>query len=69
MCSMATNGDQTNCKKTIQRPVLARTWSENYDLTDIEVPGTPKTPRTSTTPGRIIQEKNTIRNQKIKWKF
>lgn len=33
------------------RPVLARTWSENYEIQDIEVPGTPKTPRTSTTPG------------------
>lgn len=33
------------------RPVLARTWSESYEIQDIEVPGTPKTPRTSTTPG------------------
>lgn len=33
------------------RPVLARTWSDNYDIQDVEVPGTPKTPRTSTTPG------------------
>lgn len=33
------------------RPVLSRTWSESYEKQDIEIPGTPKTPRTSTTPG------------------
>lgn len=36
------------------RPVLTRTWSENYEIQDVEVPGTPKTPRTSTTPGIVI---------------
>lgn len=36
------------------RPVLARTWSENYEIQDVEVPGTPKTPRTSTTPGIVV---------------
>lgn len=42
----------TKAKKP--RPVLARTWSESYELEDVEVPGTPKTPRTSTTPGIYI---------------
>lgn len=44
-----TNGEQYKARKP--RPLQARTtsWSENCD--DIEVPGTPKTPRTSTTPG------------------
>nr|CAI5846985.1 unnamed protein product [Callosobruchus analis] len=26
-------------------------WSEIYDMDDVDVPGSPKTPRTSTTPG------------------
>ncbi|XP_023011515.1 GTP cyclohydrolase punch isoform X1 [Leptinotarsa decemlineata] len=48
-----TNGDHcaNNIKTKKSLPVLSRTWSENYDITDVEVPGTPKTPRTSTTPG------------------
>lgn len=49
---METNGDQFGhaiVKKP--KPLICRSWSENYD--DVEVPGTPKTPRTSTTPGRL----------------
>lgn len=51
---METNGQ--NCEYTDRRPKLAplktRTvsWTDNGD--DIEVPGTPRTPRTSTTPGK-----------------
>ncbi|XP_028131329.1 GTP cyclohydrolase 1 isoform X1 [Diabrotica virgifera virgifera] len=51
---MATvNGDHTtnNIKAKKPRPLLARTWSENYEIKDVEVPGSPQTPRTSTTPG------------------
>lgn len=38
-----------NCKKP--GPLRNVTWSENVDETDLEVPGTPRTPRTSKTPG------------------
>lgn len=34
------------------KPLLCRAWSENCQ--EVDVPGTPKTPRTSTTPGRIF---------------
>lgn len=50
-----TNGEHCiNSIKAVakkQRPMLARTWSDTYEIEDIEIPGTPKTPRTSTTPG------------------
>lgn len=32
-------------------PLRSVTWSENVDETELEIPGTPRTPRTSTTPG------------------
>ncbi|XP_045464213.1 GTP cyclohydrolase 1-like [Harmonia axyridis] len=44
---MTSNGENCNNRK----PAVSRTLSENYDLNDVEVPGTPKTPRTSATPG------------------
>lgn len=53
-----TNGDACQCVER-PRPKLAplttRTvsWSENTN-DDIEIPGTPKTPRTSTTPGNNV---------------
>lgn len=37
---------------TMKKPGPLRTWNDNADETDLEVPGTPRTPRTSTTPGR-----------------
>lgn len=43
------NGEQ----KRRPRPLIARAWSENFD--DVEIPGTPKTPRTSTTPGSFFK--------------
>lgn len=47
---MTSNGENCNGKS-----VLSRTLSENYDVKDVEVPGTPKTPRTSATPGRFFR--------------
>lgn len=50
---MESNGEK--CGLSDRRPKLAPlvsrsvSWTDNGD--DIEVPGTPKTPRTSTTPG------------------
>lgn len=37
-------------------PLSVRTisWSESMNQDDLEVPGTPRTPRTSTTPGKFI---------------
>ncbi|KAJ8922288.1 hypothetical protein NQ315_004227 [Exocentrus adspersus] len=50
-----TNGDHCAGNSVVAkkktRPVLVKTWSENYEINDVEVPGTPRTPRTSTTPG------------------
>nr|CAH7744018.1 unnamed protein product [Callosobruchus chinensis] len=42
------NGDRCPHNLAKLRPV---NWSESYDMDDVDVPGTPKTPRTSTTPG------------------
>ncbi|VEN52951.1 unnamed protein product, partial [Callosobruchus maculatus] len=42
------NGDRCPHNLANLRPV---NWSESYDMDDVDVPGTPKTPRTSTTPG------------------
>ncbi|KAK9887177.1 hypothetical protein WA026_020631 [Henosepilachna vigintioctopunctata] len=47
--AMTSNGDSCNNRKPAA--LLTRTLSENYELNDVEVPGTPKTPRTSATPG------------------
>lgn len=45
---MATsNGERYKARKP--RGLVARAWSENCE--EVEVPGSPKTPRTSTTPG------------------
>lgn len=43
----------------IKKPGPLRTvsWSENVEESNLDVPGTPRTPRTSTTPG-IVSEKN-----------
>ncbi|KAI4472115.1 gtp cyclohydrolase i [Holotrichia oblita] len=48
---METNGDKFGHHAIVKKPkpLICRSWSENYD--DVEIPGTPKTPRTSTTPG------------------
>ncbi|KAJ3662694.1 hypothetical protein Zmor_007029 [Zophobas morio] len=50
---MTTNGEcrSNGVMKSKPRPLLSRSCSENYEINDVEVPGTPKTPRTSTTPG------------------
>lgn len=46
----ASNGDAAKTPYKSAKPrLLARTWSESCD--DVDVPGSPKTPRTSTTPG------------------
>lgn len=48
---MATsNGERYKARKP--RGLVARAWSENCE--EVEVPGSPKTPRTSTTPGIYI---------------
>lgn len=41
----------------IKKPVPLRTvsWSENVEEAELDIPGTPRTPRTSTTPGDIPQ--------------
>lgn len=49
---MTTNGEKRNAKKALP---LLRSFSDNYEINDVEVPGTPKTPRTSTTPGNWIR--------------
>lgn len=33
---------------------LTRSCSENYEINEVDVPGTPKTPRTSQTPGSFL---------------
>lgn len=44
------NGERNGeMKASKPRPILNRAWSDLCD--DVEIPGTPKTPRTSTTPG------------------
>ena len=48
--TMASNGDHIKVMKP--KPIISRTWSDSYE--DVEVPGTPKTPRTSTTPGIFL---------------
>lgn len=50
---MATNGEvvTNGVRKARPRLALARSCSENYEINEVEIPGTPKTPRTSTTPG------------------
>ncbi|XP_034936717.1 saccharopine dehydrogenase-like oxidoreductase [Chelonus insularis] len=48
------NGTATIIKEdSLKKPPSLRTvtWSESVDETDLDVPGTPRTPRTSTTPG------------------
>lgn len=41
----------------IKKPLPLRTvsWSDNIEETDLDVPGTPRTPRTSTTKGTVIR--------------
>ncbi|XP_011503053.1 PREDICTED: GTP cyclohydrolase 1 isoform X2 [Ceratosolen solmsi marchali] len=52
---MSSPETQTNSKKTYPCPLRKISWGENavasIDGSDIEVPGTPRTPRTSTMPG------------------
>lgn len=55
------NGENYKAKKP--RPLLSRAWSENCE--EVEVPGTPKTPRTSTTPG-IFKHKHSKKNYSFK---
>lgn len=62
---MESNGEK--CGLSDRRPKLAPlvsrsvSWTDNGD--DIEVPGTPKTPRTSTTPGNAtVQHLHLINN-------
>jgi len=35
-------------------PLRAVSWSDNIEDTDLDVPGTPRTPRTSTTKGIVV---------------
>lgn len=39
----------TNARKL--GPLRTVSWNENVEESDLEIPGTPRTPRTSTTPG------------------
>lgn len=45
----ATKNGETYNNSRKPKPLLNRAWSENCE--EVEIPGTPKTPRTSTTPG------------------
>lgn len=48
----------------IRKPGPLRTvsWSENVEETDLDIPGTPRTPRTSTTPGSLAKVNSFERN-------
>lgn len=50
--------DEDKHTMMIKKPGPLRTvsWSENVEESNLDVPGTPRTPRTSTTPG-IVSEK------------
>lgn len=45
--------EEENNVLVVKKPGPLRTWNENTAESDLEVPGTPRTPRTSKTPGRI----------------
>lgn len=49
-------GGKDDSTGVIKKPAALRnvSWSENVEDSEIEVPGSPRTPRTSTTPG-IVQ--------------
>lgn len=53
----AMNGKVDNHAVSLPRkippPVRTISWSENVSQEDLDVPGTPRTPRTSTTPGKF----------------
>ncbi|KAG8261180.1 hypothetical protein J6590_079320 [Homalodisca vitripennis] len=57
------NGSTEMLKKAMRS--RTKSWQEEAQETDIEVPGTPKTPRTSTTPGinYFIQDSFYIRTR------
>jgi len=44
--------DNSIIKKSL--PLRAVSWSDNIEETDLNVPGTPRTPRTSTTKGIAV---------------
>ena len=44
--------DNSIIKKPL--PLRAVSWSDNIEETDLDVPGTPRTPRTSTTKGTAV---------------
>lgn len=59
---MATsNGERYKARKP--RGLVARAWSESCE--EIEVPGSPKTPRTSTTPGILNLFVLRVKNEEI----
>lgn len=41
-------------KKNMLPRLRTVSWQEEVGEADLEIPGTPKTPRTSTTPGRCL---------------
>lgn len=45
--------EEENKVVSMKKPTPLRTvsWNENVGETDLDIPGTPRTPRTSTTPG------------------
>lgn len=49
MAAPAVNGSTDVLKKAMRGRTIS--WQEEAQETEIDVPGTPKTPRTSTTPG------------------
>lgn len=55
------NNNNKDTKKP--KPLLCRAWSENCQ--EVDIPGTPKTPRTSTTPGRKKTFKILLEKRKI----
>ena len=60
-CAAIVEDETKSQKPQQQRPGPLRTvsWNETIAEGDFEIPGTPKTPRTSTTPGIITYLNNT----------
>jgi hypothetical protein len=51
----------------MKKPVSLRTvsWSENIEETELDIPGTPRTPRTSTTKGIARQSIDVLQSREV----
>lgn len=52
---MYDNEDEKGIMIRKPRPLRTVSWSESVEETELDIPGTPRTPRTSTTPGIILR--------------